>query len=87
MILSLLRGALTLLGLGNWVEKLWGDHQLKEQGKTEQRLDDALQAEKEQAKDLSDVQKANDFESRIIADSTLCERVRLSTNVTASGEG
>lgn len=82
MLLNVLSIILKLFGMTSWLEKLMDNHNLIEQGKTEEKLRESQQSENELKKDLSDVQKANDFESRIIADSTFCERVRRSLEQT-----
>lgn len=82
MFITLVKGFFSLLGLANWAEKMWGDHELREQGKTEQRLTDSIQSEKEEAKALDNVQKANDFEGRIRNNPDLFDSVRRSTNAT-----
>lgn len=40
-MIAFLSAAFKLLGLASWAEKLWGDHEKIEQGKMEQRYEDA----------------------------------------------
>lgn len=68
MLLTLLKGFLSLLGLANWAEKMWGDHELKEQGKAEL-------VSQERKEILDDAQKAKTFEDTV-TDDAAAERMR-----------
>ena len=72
-MLNLLSLFVKLIGLSSFFEKLWGDHELKEQGKMEMKLD-------EDNKEISDAIKAKDFADRVAANPELLERVRKSLN-------
>lgn len=69
MFLALLKGVLTLLGLGNWAEKLWGKRELKEQGKEDLILEQTKET-------LDDAQKAKAFEDRVASSPAEFERMR-----------
>ncbi len=69
MIFTLLKGFLSLLGLANWAEKMWGDHELKEQGKS-----DLISQERKEI--LDDTQKAKTFEDIVVSDAAAFERMR-----------
>lgn len=69
MFLTILKGFISLLGLGDWAEKLWGNHEIKEQGKEDLILE-------QKTKTLDDANKAKDFEDRVVNDPAELERMR-----------
>ena len=79
MLLDLFSLLLKLSGLSSFFGGLFHDHKMKEEGKIEQDL-------QVDEKELSDVQKANDFESRVSSDPNYAADVLRIVNKPTSSE-
>jgi hypothetical protein len=86
MIFALVKGFLSLLGLGNWAEKLWGDHEIKETGITEEKLSEDGLVIQQQQKDLEAIKNANEMADSIRNDPAERKRVYDALNGNAAND-